>query len=308
MTRILVSDAMALIVSVKRSRRNACNASGTLRVEETKKVRDMLCELNQNEILREVRASVEKWATVSEPIQSFAKGRQTSPGKLKRSCITVQVQPKEKQSHEDAKKQSVEKVDVGKNRVGHKSEDCKGEIMCRKCAEAKCAVCQRTKNPDLDVKHEAYSQACPVLKRLLEEERERPPGSGFIDFTAVNFKVYGITSDWYLSNDETVSDHKHISFEICSDNNTEQRQTREFCTRLSAKNPWGLAYSIVRPKRGNTGASIILKRGRDEYTQDTRKTAELLLETFFPDDDANADDEGHVADAAIPNDRDNVRN
>ncbi|GJQ83685.1 hypothetical protein Trydic_g14392 [Trypoxylus dichotomus] len=260
-------------------------------------------------------------------------------------------------------------------------------------------------------------------------------GSSFIDFTAVNFRAYGMTSEWSLSEDETLSDHKLIRFDINNGNNIEQRQTvkrgfcakkadwemfgnafstataglieeidnstrtreietiakrindavitaceqsmprqrefkksvpwwtpqlttlrrdanrlrrryqrsgdddirrereieyrakyteyknairvtriekwREFCTKSGGKDPWGLAYRVVRRKRGNTGASVTLKRARDEYTQDARETAELLLETFFPSDDADTDDEDHVAvrasiNTATLSDRDDI--
>ncbi|GJQ77957.1 hypothetical protein Trydic_g2318 [Trypoxylus dichotomus] len=260
-------------------------------------------------------------------------------------------------------------------------------------------------------------------------------GSSFIDFTAVNFRAYGMTSEWSLSEDETLSDHKLIRFDINNGNNIEQRQTvkrgfcakkadwemfgnafstataglieeidnstrtreietiakrindavitaceqsmprqrefkksvpwwtpqlttlrrdanrlrrryqrsrdddirrereieyrakyteyknairvtriekwREFCTKSGGKDPWGLAYRVVRRKRGNTGASATLKRARDEYTQDARETAELLLETFFPSDDADTDDEDHVVvrasiNTATLSDRDDI--
>ncbi|GJQ88495.1 hypothetical protein Trydic_g4858 [Trypoxylus dichotomus] len=66
--------------------------------------------------------------------------------------------------------------------VGHKAKECKGELTCKKCvgpherkdckaAQPKCAVCQRSRIPGLDIKHEAYAKTCPARKRLLEEER-----------------------------------------------------------------------------------------------------------------------------------------
>ncbi|GJQ65721.1 hypothetical protein Trydic_g19502 [Trypoxylus dichotomus] len=307
--------------------------SETLKIEDRKKLRGMVCELNQlfgeqNGILREVRARAEKRAPIVECVQG--KPKVSYADKLKRSSVTVEVQPKVKQTSDDTKKQLAEKVDVvakkigvhgikkGRDgavfvecsskqdaeklrvsvaekmqakaremkksnpvvcihgvdaaltaeqvsecvrqqnesvenayengeemredfkifrfatpkdnkhavknvvcsaspklrsilisekikvmwrvcavkdysnvlycfkclKVGHKSKDCEGELTCKKCAgghdlkdckakEAKCAVCQRTKIPGLDVKHEAYSQTCPARKRLLEEERKR---------------------------------------------------------------------------------------------------------------------------------------
>ncbi|GJQ69027.1 hypothetical protein Trydic_g6767, partial [Trypoxylus dichotomus] len=57
-------------------------------------------------------------------------------------------------------------------KVGHKAKECKGELTCKKCAgphdrkdckatETKCAVCQRSRIPGLDIKHEAYAQTHP---------------------------------------------------------------------------------------------------------------------------------------------------
>ncbi|GJQ67635.1 hypothetical protein Trydic_g8426 [Trypoxylus dichotomus] len=241
-------------------------------------------------------------------------------------------------------------------------------------------------------------------------------GSSFIDFTAVNFRAYGMTNEWSLSEDETLSDHKLIRFDINNGNNIEQRQTvkRGFCAKRADWEMFGNAFStataglieeinnstrtreietiakgindavitaceqsmprqrefkksvpwwtpqlttlrrdanrlrrryqrsrdddvrrereieyrakyteyknairvtriekVVRRKRGNTGASVTLKRARDEYTQDARETAELLLETFFPSDDADTDDEDHVAvrasiNTATLSDRDDI--
>ncbi|GJQ66122.1 hypothetical protein Trydic_g4187 [Trypoxylus dichotomus] len=49
--------------------------------------------------------------------------------------------------------------------------------------------------------------------------------AGVINFTAVDFRAYGMISGWHLSDDETLSDNKPISFEISSDINIEQQQT-----------------------------------------------------------------------------------
>ncbi|GJQ69675.1 hypothetical protein Trydic_g2970 [Trypoxylus dichotomus] len=58
----------------------------------------------------------------------------------------------------------------------------------------------------------------------------------------------------------------------------------------------GVPDKVVRRKRGNAGSNVTLKRGANVgYTQNTQETAELLLETFFPDDDAHEDEEVHAA-------------
>ncbi|GJQ69672.1 hypothetical protein Trydic_g2968, partial [Trypoxylus dichotomus] len=88
--------------------------SETLRVEDRKKLRDMVCEINQlfgeqNGILR---------AAETEPTRAPAISRQTYADKLKRGSVTVAGQPNAKQSSEDTKKQLAEKVDVVSNKIG----------------------------------------------------------------------------------------------------------------------------------------------------------------------------------------------
>ncbi|GJQ65722.1 hypothetical protein Trydic_g19503 [Trypoxylus dichotomus] len=157
-------------------------------------------------------------------------------------------------------------------------------------------------------------------------------GSSFIDFTAVNFRAYGMTSEWSLSEDETLSDHKFIRFDINNDNNIEQvTQTvkRGFCAKKAEWEMFGNAFSTATAglieeidnstrtreietiaKRINDAIKATLKRARGVYTQDARETAELLLETFFPSDDADTDDD-HVAvrasiNTATLSDRDDI--
>ncbi|GJQ69413.1 hypothetical protein Trydic_g6528 [Trypoxylus dichotomus] len=89
--------------------------SETLKIEDRKKLRGMVCELNQlfgeqNGILREVRARTEKRAPIVECVQG--KPKVSYADKLKRSSVTVEVQPKVKQTSDDTKKQLAEKVDV----------------------------------------------------------------------------------------------------------------------------------------------------------------------------------------------------
>ncbi|GJQ80424.1 hypothetical protein Trydic_g15232, partial [Trypoxylus dichotomus] len=233
-------------------------------------------------------------------------------------------------------------------------------------------------------------------------------GSSFIDFTAVNFRAYGMINSWHLSDDGTLSGHGLIGFEFgddadnahwhkqrrkvaglleeigssagsrkietvaekvndaviaaCEESRPRRREFRrsvpwwtpqltrlrheanrlrrryqrcnaedirrerereyrakyaecknairttrtekwrEFCIRSGGKDPWGLAYRIVRRKRGNAGANVTLKRGDNGYTQNAQETAELLLETFFPEDDADEDEEVHAAVRARAND------
>ncbi|GJQ77260.1 hypothetical protein Trydic_g14225, partial [Trypoxylus dichotomus] len=96
--------------------------SETLKVEDRKKIRDMVCEINQlfgeqNGILKEVRSTAEKRAT-AEPTRAPANPRQTYADKLKRSSVTVAVHPSEKQTSEDTKRQLAEKVDVVANKIG----------------------------------------------------------------------------------------------------------------------------------------------------------------------------------------------
>ncbi|GJQ69755.1 hypothetical protein Trydic_g4813 [Trypoxylus dichotomus] len=96
--------------------------SETLKVEDRKRLRDMVCEINQlfgeqNGILREVRSAAEKRAT-AEPTPAPANPRQTYADRLKRSSVTVAVQPSEKQTSEYTKKQLAEKVDVVANKIG----------------------------------------------------------------------------------------------------------------------------------------------------------------------------------------------
>ncbi|GJQ68329.1 hypothetical protein Trydic_g23102, partial [Trypoxylus dichotomus] len=170
-------------------------------------------------------------------------------------------------------------------------------------------------------------------------------GSSLIDFTAVNFRAYEMIDGWHLSDDETLSDHGLIGFGFGGDADNAHRQTakRGFCAKKAdwvrggtkptgcegdingatprisdgnergstERNPWGLAYRVVRRKRGNAGANVTLKRGDNGYTQNARETAELLLETFFPEDDPEEDEEDHAtvrarADGPIGNERDDT--
>ncbi|GJQ79334.1 hypothetical protein Trydic_g18248 [Trypoxylus dichotomus] len=99
--------------------------SESLKVEDRKKLRDMVCEINQlfreqNGILREVRSAAEKRAT-AEPTRAPANPRQTYADRRKRSSVTVAVQPSEKQTSEDTKRQLAEKVDVVANKIGVRS-------------------------------------------------------------------------------------------------------------------------------------------------------------------------------------------
>ncbi|GJQ70240.1 hypothetical protein Trydic_g10543, partial [Trypoxylus dichotomus] len=76
----VLTNAILKLVPVK---------SETLRVEDRKKLRDMVCEINQlfgeqNGILREVRSAAEKRAA-TEPTRAPAISRQTYAGKLKQS-------------------------------------------------------------------------------------------------------------------------------------------------------------------------------------------------------------------------------
>ncbi|GJQ69674.1 hypothetical protein Trydic_g2969 [Trypoxylus dichotomus] len=57
--------------------------------------------------------------------------------------------------------------------------------------------------------------------------------SSFIDFTAVNFRAYGMIDGWHLSDDETLSDHGLIGFGFGGDADSAHRQTvkKGFCAK-----------------------------------------------------------------------------
>ncbi|GJQ71224.1 hypothetical protein Trydic_g10967 [Trypoxylus dichotomus] len=106
-----------------------------------------------------------------------------------------------------------------------------------------------------------------------------------------------MTSDWHLSDNESLSDHKLISFGICNDNSIEQRQ-------MGNRREREIEYRAKYAEYKNT-----IRVARIEYTQNARETAELLLETFFLG--AHVDDEGHaeiteLADTTVPSDRGDI--
>ncbi|GJQ86692.1 hypothetical protein Trydic_g19788 [Trypoxylus dichotomus] len=83
----------------------------------------MVCELcqlfgEQIGVLREARANAEKTAPVAQNTQPSAKIKQTYVDKLKRANVTVEVQPKAKQTCKVTKKQLADIVDVVGKKIG----------------------------------------------------------------------------------------------------------------------------------------------------------------------------------------------
>lgn len=66
---------------------------------------------------------------------------------------------------------------------------------------------------------------------------------------------------------------------------------RDFCTENAEKDPWGIAYRVLRGKsRGGCDGPSCVKTEDGTYTRSAKETAAHLLRTFFPIDDNQDDD------------------
>lgn len=88
-------------------------------------------------------------------------------------------------------------------------------------------------------------------------------------------------------------DAKRNEYKILLEN-TRKTKWKEYCSKNAEKDPWGVAYRVIRGKHKSAATNTCVKKPGGGYTNGAVETIKLLLESFFPEDDANTDTAEHA--------------